>query len=198
MTLRKIDPRFTVVLLLMILAAAMRIPNAAQITPWANFTPIGAMGLFGGACFNGKWKAFAFPLLTLLVSDLIINIFIFKGRYGIMYGGWYVIYSIFILIVFLGKWLIKQVSIKNILVASIVAALGHWLIADFMVWANSGTDLRTMLPLTKNLTGLLQCYAQGLPFMRNFLTSNLVYGALLFGGFQLAQQRFVILKIQNA
>ena len=63
MSTKKINPRFAVLLLLMIVAAAMRIPNAAQLTPWANFTPIGAMGLFGGAYFTSKWKAFAFPLL---------------------------------------------------------------------------------------------------------------------------------------
>ncbi len=198
MSKQKINPRFAVILLLMMMAAAMRIPNAAQITPWANFTPIGAMGLFGGAYFNSKWKAFIFPLLTLLASDLIINILIFKGQYGIMYSGWYIIYGIFTLIVFIGKWMIQKVSVKNLLMASIVAALSHWLIADFMVWASGGTDLRTMMPLAKNFTGLIQCYLQGFPFMRNFLTGNLVYGAVLFGGFELAQQRFLVLKLQNA
>ena len=197
MSIQKINPRFAAIFLLIILAAAMRIPNAAQITPWANFTPIGALGLFGGAYFNSKWKAFALPMLSLLISDLIINIFIFKGRYGIMYNGWYIIYGIFTLIVFFGKHLIQKVSIKNILIAGIVAALSHWLIADFAVWADGGTDLRTMMPLTKNWAGLLQCYMQGLPFMRNFLTGNLVYGGILFGGFELAQQRFVSLKLQT-
>lgn len=198
MSTQKINPRFAVLLLLMILVAAMRIPNAAQLTPWANFTPIGAMGLFGGAYFTSKWKAFAFPLLTLLVSDLIINLFIFDGKYGAMYSGWYVIYGIFALIVFYGKWILQKVSVKNVVIASIVAAASHWLIADFTVWIGGGTDLRTMTPLTKNWAGLLQCYAQGFPFMKNFLMGTLVYGGILFGGFELAKQRFPILKFQLA
>ena len=182
----------------MIVAAAMRIPNAAQLTPWANFTPIGAMGLFGGAYFTSKWKAFAFPLLTLLVSDLIINLFVFDGKYGAMYSGWYVIYGVFTLIVFYGKWILQKVSIKNVIIGSVVAAVSHWLIADFAVWIGGGTDLRTMMPLTKNWAGLVQCYAQGFPFMKNFLIGTLVYSGILFGGFELVKQRFPVLKLQLA
>ena len=198
MSTKKINPRFAVLLLLMIVVATMRIPNAAQVTPWANFTPIGAMGLFGGAYFTSKWKAFAFPLLTLLVSDLIINLFVFDGKYGAMYSGWYVIYGVFTLIVFYGKWILQKVSVKNVIIASVVAAVSHWLIADFTVWMAGGTDLRTMAPLTKNWAGLVQCYAQGFPFMKNFLMGTLVYSGILFGGFELAKQRFPVLKLQLA
>ena len=196
MLTEKINPRFTVLLIMMVAVAAMRIPNAAQLTLWANFTPIGAMGLFGGAYFTSKWKAYAFPLLTLLVSDLIINYFVFDGKYGIMYGKWYIIYGVFALIVFFGKILIKKVSVQNVILASIVAAISHWLIADFTVWIGGGTDLRTMLPLAKNWAGLIQCYAQGFPFMKNFLMGNLVYSGILFGAFQFAQWRIPILKLQ--
>ena len=141
MSAEKFNPRILVLLVMMVGVAAMRIPNAAQLTLWANFTPIGAMGLFGGAYFTNKWKAYAFPLITLLISDLIINLFIFDGKYGVMYGKWYIIYGIFALIVFFGKILIKKVNIHNILLASVIAALSHWLIADFTVWMGGGTDL---------------------------------------------------------
>ena len=196
MSAKKINPCFAVLLLLMIVVATMRIPNAAQLTPWANFTPIGAMGLFGGAYFISKWKAFAFPLLTLLISDLIINLFVFDGKYGAMYSGWYVIYGVFALIVFYGKRILQKVSEKNVVIASLVAAVSHWLIADFIVWIGGGIDLRTMTPLTKNWAGLVQCYVQGFPFVKNFLIGTLVYSGILFGGFELAKQRFPVLKLQ--
>jgi hypothetical protein len=184
MSIQKINPRFAVLALFMIVVAAMRIPNAAQLTPWANFTPIGAMGLFGGAYFTSKWKTFAFPLLTLLASDLVINIVVFDGRYGAMYSGWYIIYGIFAVVVVLGKWMIKKVTVKNVVLASVTAAVSHWLIADFTVWIGGGTDLRTMAPLTKDWAGLIQCYAQGFPFMKNFLAGTLVYGGVMFGAFE--------------
>lgn len=175
----------------------MRIPNAAQLTPWAGFTPIGAMGLFGGAYFSSRRRAFLFPLLTLSISDLIINIFVFDGKYGVMYGGWYIIYGIFVLVVLFGKWIIPKVNIKNVILASVVAAVVHWLIADFTVWVGGGTDVRTMAPLTRDWAGLLQCYAQGFPFMKNLLISNLGYGTILFGGFELAQLQYPVLKLRT-
>jgi hypothetical protein len=196
MSIQKINLRFKVLLLIIIAVAAMRIPNTALSMPWANFTPIGAMGLFGGAYFTSKWKAILFPLLTLLISDLIINYFIFDGKYGLMYDGWYIIYGIFVLIVFFGKWMLQTVNLKNLLLAAVIAAMSHWLIADFYVWISGGIDLRTMNPLTRDWAGLFQCYAQGFPFMRNFLIGNLVYGGILFGGFELVQRRLPILKLQ--
>ncbi|MEN9569254.1 MAG: hypothetical protein RL172_485 [Bacteroidota bacterium] len=198
MSIKKINPRFSVLLLLITAFAAMRIPNAAQLTPWSNFSPVGAMGLFGGAYFSNRYKAFVFPLLTLLLSDLVINLLVFKGQYGAMYNGWYIIYGIFILIVLLGKWLIKNVTIKSVVLAAVSAALLHWLLADFSVWISGGTDLRTMTPLAKNWDGLMQCYAQGFPYMKNFLLGNLLYATVMFGCFEMLQYKYPVLKIQYA
>jgi len=102
------------------------------------------------------------------------------------------------LIVFFGKWALQKVSIKNVLLAAVVVALGHWLIADFTVWMGGGTDLRTMMPLSRDWSGLIQCYAQGFLFMKHFLIGNLIYSGILFGGFELAQIRFSVLKLQAA
>lgn len=184
MITQKINPRFAVLAIFMIAVAAMRIPNSAQLTPWSNFTPIGAMGLFGGAYFTKKWKAILFPLLTLFISDLIIQSFVFNGKYGVMYSGWYWIYGIFILITFIGKWLIKKVSVQNVILAAVVASLSHWLLADFTVWIGGGTDLRTMQPLSRGWAGLQQCYIQGFPFMKDFLLGTLVYSGIMFGAFE--------------
>ena len=195
MKIEKTNPRIITLIFFIVVAATMRIPNSANISPWANFSPIGAMGLFGGAYFSNKWKAVLFPILTLLISDLIIQHFVFAGKYGIMYGGWYWIYSIFILITFLGRWLIRTVNIKNIFMAAIVASLTHWIIADFTVWVGGGTDLRTMQPLTRDFAGLIQCYSQGFPFMKNFLCGTLVYGGIMFGLFEWMKIRYQSLRI---
>jgi len=184
MSNEKINPGFIVLLLFIMLAAAMRVPNAAQVTPWAMFSPIGAIALFGGAYFTSTWKKFVFPLLALFLSDVMISQLVFNGKHGFLYGGWYWIYGIFAAIIFLGGLLLKKVSVKHVLLASISAALLHWALADFTVWAGGGTDLRTGLPLTRDWSGLAQCYVQGFPFMQNFLAGTLGYGALLFGGFE--------------
>src|SRR5882672_10020567 len=137
----KINPRFALLLIFMMVVAALRIPNAAQLLPWSNFTPIGAMALFGGSYFNRNWKAFAFPLLTLLASDIIINVSVHNGKYGVMYNAWYWIYAAFCVIVLCGKWLLKKVTVSNFVVSAIVSTLLYWLIVDGSVWLGGGTDI---------------------------------------------------------
>ena len=50
----------------------------------------------------------------------------------------------------------------------------------------------------QNLQGLLQGYVAGLPFFRNTLTGDILYTALLFGGFALAEKKFSGLRIAAA
>lgn len=177
----KINPRLSALLLFIVAVAMVRVFNATAWSPWSHYTPIGAMGLFSGACFNKKWKALLFSLIILLLSDLAISTLVFQGRYGIMYGGWYWVYGIFALIVLMGGILIKRITVGRVLLAALTAATTHWLLADFTVWLGGGTDLRTMQPLAKNWQGLLQCYVQGYPFFKHFLIGTLVYSGVLFG-----------------
>ncbi len=192
------NPKFIFLLSLIVVAGAMRIPNAAQVTPWSNFSPIGAMALFGGAYFRPWRKAILFPLATLFLGDLAISLFVFEGKYGVIYSGWYWIYAIFLLIVLLGKWILSKVNVQNVLIASVLASLTHWLLADLTVWIGGGTDLRTMQPLSRGIDGLIQCYAQGFPFMKNFLAGTLVYSTILFGGFEWVKRNVPQLKEKTA
>jgi len=41
---------------------------------------------------------------------------------------------------------------------------------------------------------LVDCYVAAIPFFRNMLLGNLLFSALLFGGFALAENRFVRLR----
>ena len=189
------NPRFLTLLCFILAMALLRISNTAQLTPFAQYTPLGAMGLFGGAYFSSRWKAFAFPILTLLVSDLVINEVIFHGKYGVMYDGWYWVYGIFAVIVLFGKVILQKINFKNVVLAAVIASVSHWVLADLTVWIGGGTDLRTMLPLSRDWAGYVQCLTQGFPFMKNFLVGTLSYSALLFGAFELLQVRFPKLAI---
>ena len=61
--------RRLMVLTLMILAAAM-----ARLVPHPpNMTPIGAMALFGGACFLDRRMAYLLPMAAMLLSDLVLG-----------------------------------------------------------------------------------------------------------------------------
>jgi hypothetical protein len=74
-----VKPRIAV-LVGMVLVAAL-----ARLVPHPpNFTPIGAVALFGAAHFKQKWAAFLVPLLALLLSDLALEVTTGLG----LYGGW--------------------------------------------------------------------------------------------------------------
>lgn len=174
----------------MFVVGMIRVINAAEFTTWSNFTPVGAMAIFGGAYFGQRWKAFAFPLLTLFLGDLIIHTVIYKGEFA----GMPMIYFAFSIIVLIGILVIKKVSVKNVALAAVFSTLSFWLIADFSVWLGGGTDIRTQLPLSRDWNGLLQCYWQGFPYMINFLLGTLFYSAVMFGLFEWMQQRFTALQ----
>ena len=67
MRTKKPNIRFRVISLMMLAAAFSRIlPH-----PW-NFTPLGAMALFGAAYYSNRILAFVMPLLALWLGDLVM------------------------------------------------------------------------------------------------------------------------------
>jgi hypothetical protein len=160
--------RFTV-LIGMVLAA-----TAARLIPHPpDFSPAGALALFGGATFASKRAAFLVPLTAMFLSDLIL------GFYAITP----VVYGIFALITCLGIWIREKQTVWRLAGASMAAAVLFFTATNFGFWA-----LGNWYP--KTLAGLVECYAAAIPFFRNTLWSNLFYSAVLFGGLRLAERRW--------
>ena len=157
----------------MVLAAA-----AARLLPhpW-NFTPIGAMALFGGAQFASKRAAFLLPFSALFLSDLVL------GLHRLMPF----VYGCFALTVCLGFWVHHQRRADRIVIASLLSSLVFFLVTNFSGWACFET-------YPKNAVGLFECYVAGLPFLRNGLLGDLFYSGVLFGGLALAEYRFTSLR----
>lgn len=182
---KKISVRFYVLAIMILIAGLSRL-----VVHLDNFTPIGSMALFGGAYFSSKWKAYLLPLLSLFLSDMIIQGIFLQGKYGFpLYDGWYWVYGTFALIVFFGNQLLKKITVPTIVIASILSALAHWIITDFWVWY-SGCNITVY---TKDLNGFILCYIMAIPYMANFLFGTLFYSAILFGSFEFAKKRFPIL-----
>ncbi len=184
------NPRLLTLLFFILVMAIIRILNVEKLTSFNEFTPLGAVCMFGGAYFTNRWKAIMFSLGMLLVSDLVINQVVYHGKYGIMYSSWFFVYAIFGLITLYSKQILQKINAKNIILGAIAASVGHWLMADSVVFIGGGTDIRTMLPLSRDWAGYLQCLAQGFPYMKNFLIGTLVYSGLMFGAFELLKVRF--------
>jgi hypothetical protein len=180
--INKINVRFYILAGMVLLAGLCRL-----VPHLHNFTPVGAMALFGGAYFSNAWKVYLSPLLALFISDIIIQGFIYNGMYGFpLYEGWYWVYGTFMVIIYIGNRTIKTAKISNVLIASILAALAHWVITDFWVWYS---EMNLSL-YSKDLKGFILCYAMAVPYMMSFLMSTVLYSIILFGGFEWIQKRY--------
>ena len=194
---KQINIRLLVLIAITLLVGIWRIFQSSKgMGVMANFTPIGAMALFGGAYFINKGRAFLFPLLTLFISDIfLIQTVYAEHSTGIMYEGWYFTYVAFAIMVLIGSKLIKKVSFKSVILSALVAGLAHFIIGNFGVWLGGGLNITTGLPYTRNFSGLIMCYTLAIPFFKNMLAGNLIYSAILFGGFELAQSKFSVLRL---
>lgn len=148
---------------------------------WPNFTPIAAMALIGGTYIRRKELAFALPFAAMLLSDTII------GWHSMMLP----VYIGFGLIVMLGFLLRKKPGILQIGSASIVSSLLFFFITNFAVWQGG------MMPYSKDISGLLESYTMGLPFLWNGIAGDLFYNALFFGAFYLIVNNQLISVKEN-
>ncbi|MDN5212219.1 hypothetical protein QQ020_09160 [Fulvivirgaceae bacterium BMA12] len=195
----KANIRLFILIGITLFAGLWRLLISAGHTPMSNFTPIGAMALFGGSYFISRVRAYLFPLLTLFISDVVLMQTIYAGHSkGLLYDGWYWTYAAFALVVLIGSVLIKKVSIKNVILGALLAGLTHFLIANLGVWLRGLTDVTTGLPYTRDFAGLIKCYTLAIPYFKNMLAGNLIYSAILFGGYELARLRFPVLSRPSA
>lgn len=177
--------------------------------PW-NFTPVGALGLYGGARLRW-WQGFFVPLLVMAVSDFLI--------WSIK--GWHfnpAVYGCFAVNVLLGLSLSRNSSIWRIASCSLVGSALFYLVTNFSVWLTSvekypdavpggaayarvATELPYDYPeihYAKNAKGLAACYWLGLAytpdgkpfgFAGNIFAGDLFFSGLLFGAHAFLRRR---------
>lgn len=174
-----------------ILACIILIAGLSRLLPHPpNFTPIGAMALFGGAYFANRRTALLVPMLALWLSDLILmnGVYAYQENFVFFYGGFYWVYGTFILIVLMGS-MIKKVRPFQVLTASLSASILFYVISNFGVWLGS-----SMYPQT--LTGLLSCYVAGIPFFGNTIAGDFLFSSLMFGCLEMAKYKFPLLSLK--
>jgi len=188
MSLQKINTRTIVLILMIVAAAAMRLLSYKYPYILSNFTPVGAIALFGGAYFTDKWKAYAVVLITLFASDVLID-YLYSSKWVLWYGNSFWTYLSFAIMVFIGTF-IKNVNIASVGIASLVSVAVHWLLID-LPWLYG-----TLYPHT--LAGYGKSLVAAIPFERNMVLGDIVFCAILFGGFELAKRRYDILRLRES
>ncbi len=130
-----------------------------------NFAPIGGLALFSGSHFKKK-IALLISLAAMFISDIFLGF-----HKTIPY-----VYVSFIIIALIGG-LIKNNKWQSLLKASLFSSVLFFLITNFGVWMTGSM-------YQKNLSGLMQSYAFGIPFFRNTLISDLFYTFSFFYGYK--------------
>ena len=182
MSLQKINTRNVVLVLLIVAAAAMRLVSYEYQNVLSNFTPVGAIALFGGVYFTDKWKAYLVVLTTMFASDIIINQLYNQPFWNTYSLGMYVCFA---LMVFIGTF-IKKASFVNVFLGSLAGVVVHWLIMDLPFFYGE------MYPNT--FAGYGESLIAAIPFEKNMVLGDALFCTLLFGGFELAKSKYTVLR----
>tara|TARA_B110000116_G_scaffold46261_1_gene38424 strand:- start:86 stop:661 length:576 start_codon:yes stop_codon:yes gene_type:complete len=186
--MKKLNLQTGIISIIILLAAFTRIMPHPP-----NFSPMAAIGLFGAAHFAKKWQAFLIPLIGIWISDLVINNFIYSSHssnFVWFYDGFYWQYISYVFIIFAGLFIFnKGISVTKTLGGMLSSSGIFFLVSNFGVWAGG-----TMY--TKNITGLITCYAAGIPFIHNTIISDTLFTTVLFGTYYLLQTEYSYLKLK--
>ena len=171
---------------LIILAAFSRV-----IPHMPNFSPLGAIGVFGVAHFSKKWLGVLIPITATWLSDLFINNVIYAKyttSFVWFYDGFYWQYGSYILIAIVAIFIVKKVNVQNVFAGALASSAIFFLVSNFGVWISS-----TSYPQT--FSGLMSCYTAGIPFINGTILGDLFYCSVLFGGYAFAQYKVPALAV---
>jgi hypothetical protein len=187
----KINKTILWAFILMIVASAF---SRLLVYDVAGLAPQMAIALFGGAVIKDKKWAFALPLFSLLLSDVMLQVLFqmgISGREGFYTGQW-AVYFCFLLLTLFG-FLMRKIRLLNILVFSFSGSVLFFILSNFFVWIGGGGFGR---PLT--FEGMLLCYGDALAYYRdyglingfalNFVIGDILWSLGLFGIFYLVQK----------
>ena len=164
-----LNSRNLFILALIVLAAVLRVSGNLPY----NFSPVAAIALFGGAMLSNRALGFIVPLAIMLVSDWFIG---FHGLMWAVYGG-------FIAIVLIGQVIRKKPTMLSAIGGALAGSVLFFLITNGAVWLGSPY-------YAQDLSGLINSYVAGVPFFRGTLIGDLLFTAIFFGSYKLAEYRF--------
>ncbi len=175
--------KFWLVILLLVVGIGSRL-----IPHYPNFTPLESIAIFGAAYLSRSHWAVIIPMILWYAADVILNNTVLRGFYpeanGMIWFSTYMIYNFIALIaiVFVSKYLLKTINVKNVFVTALASSVMFFLIT------NAGSWVAPTSIYPKGLEGLMMSYAAGLPFLTKSILGNIFYCTILFGSFHFISQ----------
>jgi hypothetical protein len=174
---------FLIFLMLFLATVLFRVIPYDLRAGWLG-APQFAIAVFAGAVIKDRKWAFALPLISMLLSDIMMQIMhVFNpALMPGFYGGQFINYCIIVFLTVIGFFVNKRnpVEIGAGLLASPTV---FFILSNFFVWAGNGGWHHP-----KTFAGMLQTYTDGLPFYKTDLLGTLVWGVVLFGIYHLLLQ----------
>ena len=151
-----------------------------------GFVPQLALGIFSGFLFsNNKKYAFAIPLISMLLSDIIYQV-LYINNYSTIkgfYGWWQIAQYASIVVCAAVGFYIKKANTLQVGVASVAAPTVFFLLSNFFVWVE-GMGFQH----SYSFGGLIKCIVDGIPFYKASIVSTLIFSGILFGTYYLINQ----------
>jgi hypothetical protein len=138
---------------------------------WSGFSPVLAIALFSGMIIKQKDLSFILTLAAVFISDAAIQLLHEQGmfEYPGFYAGQWKNYILLLVPATLIGWMLKAKSYRNVLLGGILAPSVFFLLSNFNVWVSAEVTY------SRDFSGLMTCYAAGLPFYKNALIATLVF-----------------------
>jgi len=136
--------------------------------PW-NFTPVAASLLYFGA--RGSRRQLWIPFLLMAASDVILTKYVYA--YPLAWEQ-LVVWAWYAGILLLGTRLRENPNWLRIGGAALAGSVSFFIVSNFAVWVSG-----TMYP--KTVSGLMTCYAAGIPFFRHSVAGDLLFTTVMFG-----------------
>lgn len=128
-----------------------------------NLTPLYSMALFSGLLIKKPLEKLIIPLMTLFISDCFLG---FYSSMGFTYFG-------LMTMVLLGHNQSKRIRLLSVMAASSIGALVFFFVSNLGVFLS-----HQLYPFSFN--GLIRCYINALPFLKNTLTSTLLFSLAFY------------------
>jgi hypothetical protein len=135
----------------------------------ANFTSMGALGVFSGARLR-SWQAFAIPVGVMVLSDFALwCVTGFDDRYSLFHISRSYVYASLLLYVVIGRMIAHKASFLWIVGASLLGSLQFFLVTNFFEWLFQPLHWHQIpepYRYPRDLSGLVACFVAALPFFQ--------------------------------
>ena len=159
----------------MVLFTAMRWPGLLP----ANFSPVYAICFCAGLYLSG-WRAWAVPLGLLLVSDVVMDVFVYQPMgYSVFSAGMIGSYALYLLLIAMGWRLGEKQSSAVLIGGGMLGACAFFFGSNTLVWLSDPMYAKTVAGWVQSVTVGKAGFPPAILFFRNSVVSGALFTAAI-------------------